>query len=122
MYRFLTDRGKKRIEVKVSGFSDATQAAVFDAEMRAHVLSFKKEGSPFDIFVDLREALTLPQHYAEAIGRQMEWVAQQGLRKAAHVMASAIYTLQLKRISPDQRFRFFTEEQEALAWLDAEEP
>lgn len=122
MYRFAVHQEKRRIEVRVSGFSDATQAAVFDAEMRGHVQSFTEKGSSFDLFVDLREALTLPQHYAEAIGRQMEWVAQRGLRKAAHVMASSIYTLQLKRIAPDQRFRFFTEEQKALAWLDAEEP
>ena len=122
MYRFAVHQRKKRIEVRVSGFADATHAAAFDAEMRRHVQAFTETGLLFDVFVDLREALTLPQHYAEAIGRQMEWVAQQGLRKAAHVMASAIYTLQLKRIAPDQRFRFFTDEQEASAWLDAEEP
>lgn len=118
MYEFSVDHEKRRIAFRVSGFSNPTQAVAFDTDLRAHVRAFKDAGLLFDIFADLREAAILSKDYSQAISRQMGWVAEQGLRKAAHVVTSALYQLQLKRLAPDSRSRFFTDEREALDWLD----
>ena len=118
MYQVTVDQEKRLIRMTVDGFTNPDQAAAFDAQLRTAVQKLKASGPSFDILADLRHGMILPQARSELIRNEMLWMAQQGLRKAAHIMASTLYKLQLKRVAPDNRFNYFTTEKEALDWLN----
>ena len=101
----------------MTGFVDAGRSKAFDADLRAAVHELCKTGTPFDVLADLRDGTILPQALTEITGKQMLWLVKRGLRKSANLLSSSLYALQLKRISPNQAFRYFTDEQEARDWL-----
>ena len=117
MHRIKVDRQNRLIHFTITGFADAERSRAFDADLRACVRDLAGTGPSFDVLADLRDASILPQALAELTGHQMSWVAQHGLRKAANILSSALYALQLKRIARDPRFEYFTTEEEARKWL-----
>jgi len=118
MHRITVDRRNRLIHFTITGFADAERSRAFDADLRACVRDLAGTGPSFDVLADLRDVSILPQALAELTGHQMLWVAKHGLRKAANILSSALYVLQLKRIARDPRFEYFTTEVEARKWLN----
>lgn len=119
MHQMNVDKRTRLIHFTVTGFVDAEGSKAFDAELRAGVRQLRKTGPSFDVLADLRDGTILPRALTELTGGQMLWLVEHGLRKSANILSSSLYTLQLKRISPNQNFKYFTEEQEARDWLNA---
>lgn len=117
MHQVRVDKQARLIHFTVTGFVDAERSKAFDADLRAAVHELCKTGTPFDVLADLRDGTILPQVLTEITGEQMLWLVKKGLRKSANLLSSSLYALQLKRISPNQNFRYFTDEEEAREWL-----
>lgn len=117
MHQVKIDKQTRLIHFTVTGFVDVERSKAFDAELKAGVRELCKTGPSFDILADLRDGTILPRVLTELTSGQMLWLVKKGLRKSANILSSGLYALQLKRISPGQNFRFFTEEKEARDWL-----
>lgn len=117
MYHLTINPEKRLIRIAVSGYSDAAEFDRMIAEAQAAVRTLKASGNSFDMLSDVRDGHVIPTESASQSEQFMKWLAQNGIRKSALVVASAILKMQLDRMSADPRFGFFATEEAALEWL-----
>lgn len=81
---------------------------------------FAKCAKPyFDTLVDHTQSTVLP-HDRSKKGQEMAvWCRENGLRRSANVVPSAVMRMQMQRITGrGEEFAFFDTREEAEAWLD----
>lgn len=117
MYKIETNRVRRLIRFKATGFFDETKVDLFRGELRAVITELTMTHGGFKILADFREIGILPQAAVKSIQDQMRWTASNGVEQSATLVSSMLQQMQIKRIVPDERFRCFTSEGVALRWL-----
>ncbi|MEL7199516.1 MAG: hypothetical protein AAGL10_14490 [Pseudomonadota bacterium] len=73
----------------------------------------------FDMVVDMSDFFVAPKDRAGSGGEMLEWCLANGLRRAAFVTHSAIFKMQLKRLSQNsEKLEYFDSRMDAEDWLD----
>jgi hypothetical protein len=117
MYEFNIDVPGRLVRFSVAGFLDEQEIRRFRADLTSHILRLTSSGKGFKILADLRETATLTQEAARSIALQMRWTADNGVERSASLVSAKLLQLQITRLGPDERFRCFIDEREALNWL-----
>ena len=86
--------------------------ALFKEAKRFHAI-----GLPFDILDDQTEFPVQTQEMTAGTQKVILGLKSLGLRKSAIFFRNPLGKMQLTRVVPDDSFRFFASEAEALAWL-----
>jgi len=118
MHEIVVESKNRLIRFCLVGLLERAEFEAFDASMRRHVRELTVKGGDFDVLADLRRTSVMPQTETQVASGQMKWLVEAGLRKAAHIMQSTLLVLQMKRLANDERFAYFTTEEDALHWLD----
>lgn len=119
MYQVTVVPQKRLIRFIVSGYSDTAEFERMWKEVRTAVGELNAEGGGFDVLSDLRQAHVIQTDNTEKTRQLMQWMMQNGLRKAANVTTSILIRMQLDRMAGDPRYGFFASEEEALQWLES---
>lgn len=121
MYEIGVDRSLRLIRVRLSGVPAADEVANYERDLKQRVLDLTRDGKEFNLLIDLRESKLLAQQDTKQVQERMQWHVEHGLRKAALVITSMLLQMQTRRIAPDNRFNYFTSEEEAMAWVRSHE-
>jgi hypothetical protein len=121
MYEIGVDRSLRLIRVRLAGLPAAVEVANYERELKQRVLDLTRDGREFKLLIDLRDSKVLAQQDTKQVQERMQWHVEHGLHKAALVITSMLLQMQTKRIAPDNRFNYFTSEEEAMAWLRSDE-
>lgn len=117
MYSITVDPGISRIRAVVGGQYSTEEMERFGRELQAQARALHAAGRKFDVLLDMREALILPQALLATVQASMRWLADNGLARNAYLVGSMLMKVQFKRITISPAFACFQTEEEALAWL-----
>lgn len=120
MFQFESDRVKSRFVMTLSGdYShdrDAAHRGLRDAAAEA-----KTHTRWFDMIVDMTDFSVAPKERAGSGAEVIRWCVASGLRRGAFVTSSAIFRIQLKRLSENSgKFAYFDTREKAEQWIDAQ--
>lgn len=118
MYKVQVDAARHRLLVSVHSFLTEAEQDGLTEELHAGAMAAKGSGTFFDILADFSQAEVLSQHSAKASEEWVAWCLSNGLRKAANIVAKALLGSQIKRVTPDPKFRNFDSRASAEAWLN----
>jgi hypothetical protein len=108
---------ERLIRLKLAAPKTESDVATFSLELRRAVQRLCETGTTFDVLADLRDIIVVPQTEIVQARDQLQWLANNGLRKAANIVGHTLTTMQIRRLATDSRFEYFSSEAEALAWL-----
>jgi len=117
MYKLSVDPEKRLIRFELFGQADAEEIVRFQQDVRKRVLRLRASGPHFSVLADMRQTAVLPRSDTATVSEELRWWVENGLLKSAGLVASTLLKLQTERLAPHPAFRYFTSEQEALAWL-----
>lgn len=119
MYSIQSQPEKHLVVVEIAGDYDYSQDQ-FEAELLEAAKAAKSSDGQFDLLCDVSRASVLPKERAARSQVVIDYYVENGLRKSANIMTSALQQLQMKRVSSqNQMFGYFTSRAEAEAWLNA---
>jgi serine/threonine-protein kinase len=117
-YTISADPGRKLVHVRVWGFWTLDVGKQYLEEFRQKSMPFW--GSRWFVLADIREFPAQRPDVGEFVRQTMVIAQQNGLVRAANLVASALSKMQIARLSAEQglpAFSFFTDDQEATRWL-----
>ncbi|MEO9461964.1 MAG: hypothetical protein ABJ242_04435 [Marinomonas sp.] len=120
MYSIKRDTSKNRVIILFDGARDYNVDVFFQEFMEA--ANFAKCARPhFDALVDHSRTNILPQERTKHSEAMALWCLENGLRRSANIVSSAVMRMQLKRVTDSNpHFAYFQSREDAEAWLDAE--
>ena len=119
MYSIQSQPEKHRVFVEIVGNYDYSQEQ-FEEELLQATRAAKSSDGRFDLLCDVSRASVLPKDRAARSQVVIDYYVENGLRKSANIMTSALQQLQMKRVSSqNEMFGYFTSHAEAEAWLKA---
>jgi hypothetical protein len=90
--------------------------------MQQAVSRAKGGGQHYDVLADFTKmkgaSPVMPRNIAEESAEMNRWSESHGLRKSATVLTSALFKLQLQRVSQNDKFAYFDNHGDANAWLN----
>jgi hypothetical protein len=118
-YVMTVDRAKHRVEIEFHSYGGDTDA--FFADLKAAVVQAKGITTQFDIMTDFTKmqqiSPVMPRGVADTSTDLNKWVVENGLRKSASIMGSALLKLQLQRVAETDKLAIFDNHDDAEAWL-----
>lgn len=89
-------------------------------EAFTEAVQFAKCARPhFDVLLDHSRATIMPPERTQKSEEMAIWCVENGLRKSANIVPSAVLRMQLQRVTKNEEpFGFFETQAEAEAWLD----
>jgi hypothetical protein len=117
MYSINVDVLKRRVIVDFEGKIDAN-LPTSNQELFAACLRAKGGGDHFDILSDFTKSDLMSQGGADDSAQTVKWCLENGLRKGANVVGSALMRLQINRVSASDQIQNFATMEEAMAWLE----
>lgn len=120
MYSITVDPGTRLIRAVVGGHQSAEEITQFSAELQVRARALHAAAGKFDVLLDMREALILPQELTTAVQASMRWLVNNGLARNAYLVGSALMKMQFNRIAISTAFACFQTEMDALAWIAAD--
>lgn len=118
MYTITVDKGRRRLRLKMTGQWNITTVERFERDLEK---TLKQNGwgrGDYDCMVDLREQGVQSPEVAERGGRVTASERARAPRYSAMIVDGALKRLQIGRVVTGYDRKFFTSEEEALAWLD----
>lgn len=111
---------RRRVEIKMYCYEVDTKN--FFMDLQRAVSQAKGSEQHFDLIVDFSEmkgpTMVMPRNIADDAETMNKWCGANGLLKSASVLTSALFKLQLQRVTPDGKFAMFENSADAEAWLD----
>jgi hypothetical protein len=118
-YQITVDYGRHLVAIQMYGYEADT--VKFFAEMQRAVLQAKSGGQHFDVLTDFTEMAgaspVMPRSIADESAEMNVWFEAQGLRKSATVLTSALFKMQLQRVTLKDQYAFFNNRIDADKWL-----
>jgi serine/threonine-protein kinase len=117
-YTISVDPSRKLVHVRVWGFWTNDIGQQYLEEFRQKSLPFW--GDRWFVLADIREFPAQRPEVGEHVKGTMVLAQQNGIVRAANLVASALSKMHIARLSAEQRlpeYSFFTDEQEAIRWL-----
>jgi len=119
MYSITKSLARNRVEITFDGNHDYSSEE-FNAELRSAALAVRSAEGVFDLLVDFSKGEVMPQDATIRSQNNIDWCSENGMRKSANIVPTAIQKLQLNRVARgNDRLEFFGTRDEAEAWLDA---
>ncbi|MEP3052222.1 MAG: hypothetical protein ABJP48_05695 [Erythrobacter sp.] len=118
MYKIHPQIQKNRVLIVFDGEFDYDQTE-FAEEIKKAVLTVRSTEREFDLLADYSKVTVMDQSRASRSEEIVAWCVDNGLRKSANVMNSALQRIQIKRLaSQNDKWKFFETLSEAEMWLD----
>ncbi len=117
-YTITVDTSRKLVHVRVWGFWTTDIGKQYLEEFRQKSQPFW--GSGWYVLADIREFPAQKPDVSQSVQQTMLIAQQNGLVRAANLVASALSKMMIARLSAEQNlpaYSFFTDEQEAIRWL-----
>jgi len=117
-YTISVDPSRKLVHVRVWGFWTPDIGRQYLEEFRLKSQPFW--GSRWFVLADIREFPAQRPEVGEYVKGTMVLAQQNGIVRAANLVASALSKMHIARLSAEQglpEYSFFTDEQEAIRWL-----
>lgn len=117
MYSITVDLERKLLFVIAKDLATPDDMERYDRDIRTQVRILRASVQDFDLLLDAREAFTLPQALTSTVQDGLRWLVDNGMRRAAFLVASTLMKMQLDRLANNPAIACFESEEEALAWL-----
>jgi hypothetical protein len=118
-YQITADSERHRIVIEMYAYEADT--AKFFTEMQRAVSQAKHGNQHFDVLVDFTEMRgitpVMPRNIADESAEMNAWIEAHGMRKSATVLTSALFKMQLQRVSVNGQYAYFDNRAAAQAWL-----
>jgi serine/threonine-protein kinase len=106
------------LRVKVWGFWDVEEGKAYLEEFRQKARTLL--GKPWYVLADIADFQAQRPDVSPYVEQTMAFARENGMRRAANLVNSALSKMQISRLSADTglpEYSFFTEESQAVAWL-----
>jgi hypothetical protein len=117
-FQVSADYEARLLEVVYPAEPSPGDVAAYTTRTKALIESFR---GPWDCLVDQRQLVAIPARVVGHITSLNAYAAQNGMRRCARVVTSAVSTMQAHRIAQEaalgQSVRTFATREQALAWL-----
>jgi hypothetical protein len=119
-YQMTVDPTRNLISILMLAYEVDTKK--FFTELQQAVLRAKSGGHHYDVLVDFTQmkvaSQVMPRNIADESAEMNKWSEAHGLRKSATVLTSALFKLQLQRVSVKGKYSYFDNHADANAWLN----
>ena len=120
-YEIHVDRSRRLLRVSFTGLPDDVTLEAYERDIKRHITDFTSDGGSFDFLFDLRDTKVVEKQNLPQLQARNRWYVEHGLRRSASIVTSALLAMQTRRFAVDDRFKQFTSEEEAMAWLRSDE-
>jgi hypothetical protein len=118
-YQLAADSNRHLVSILMYAYEVDTKK--FFVELQQAVLRAKAGGQHFDVLVDFTEMKgitpVMPRNIADESAQMNRWIESHGMRKSATVLTSALFKMQLQRVSVTEQYAYFDNRAAAEAWL-----
>jgi hypothetical protein len=121
-YRFETDPARNFLRVELDGVWDESLTAAFVVDLERTIRGMIGAGAIYGEFrtiVDMSRKNILPQNATAEFAKIMR--PDSPSRRIALVVSGTLHRLQAKRLSTMDKYRIFDRDDDALAWLWADD-
>ena len=113
-YLIEVDHGRDMVRATLDGYWDPTVATDFAQDL---LLAFAGERhTPLNLLVDARKQGVQSQEVVTALAARTNSF-NLPIDRVAVLIGSSLHKMQARRIAPAEKYRLFSSETEALAWL-----
>jgi serine/threonine protein kinase len=117
-FQVTTDPSTGILRVKVWGFWDIEEGKAYLEEFRQKASTLL--GKPWYVLADIADFQAQKPDVSPYVEQTMTFARENGMRRAANLVNSALSKMQISRLSADTglpEYSFFTVESQAVAWL-----
>lgn len=121
-YRFETDPARNFLRIELDGVWDESLTAAFVIDLERTIRGMIGAGAIYGEFrtiVDMSRKNILPQNATAEFAKIMR--PDSPSRRIALVVSGTLHRLQAKRLSTMDKYRIFDRDDDALAWLWADD-